>query len=119
MLMPTIGCGEATAPPSTVGYTRSMIAPTPAAKLCDARGRPYFLWDCDVTLDELREHLASPDDARRAYWLAKLMRQAKPDDAIALAGLGEMRRLWPQIAHNLGRQRAFWAWYLHWTDGIA
>lgn len=93
-----------------------MIAPTPTAKLCDARGRPYFLWDCDVTLTELRAHLASADDARRGYWLAKVMRQAKPDDAIAIAGLAEMRRLWLRIERGLGRQRDFWAWYLDWTD---
>lgn len=95
-----------------------MICPTPAEKLCDAQGRPYFLWDCDVTLARFREHLAAPEDDRRAYWLAKLMRQAKPDDAIAIAGLPEMRRLWSRIQHSLGRQRDFWTWYLDWThDG--
>ena len=92
-----------------------MLCPTPESKLCDARGRPYFLWDCDVKLVELREHLAAPDDARRTYWLAKLMRQAKPDDAIAIGGTSEMRRLWPLLEHSLGRMRAFWAWYLDWT----
>lgn len=85
------------------------------AKLCDSKGRPYFLWDCDVTLAALREHLSAPDDARRGYWLSKLMRQAKPDDAIAIAGVGEMRRLWPQIQQSLGHQRAFWTWYLDWS----
>ena len=93
-----------------------MLCPTPEGKLCDAQGRPYFLWDCDVTLEAFRGHLASSDDERRAYWLAKLMRQAKPDDAIVIAGLDEMRRLWPRIEHSLGRQRAFWAWYLDWTN---
>ena len=43
------------------------------------------------------------------------MRQAKPDDAIAIAGVDEMRRLWPQIERTLGRTRAFWAWYLDWV----
>jgi hypothetical protein len=92
-----------------------MLCPTPDRTLCDSQGRPYFLWDCDVTLATLREHLAADDDARRAYWLAKVMRQAKPDDAIVIAGLGEMRRLWPQIERSLGRQRPFWTWYLDWT----
>jgi hypothetical protein len=93
-----------------------MLCPTPDAKLCDAQGRPYFLWDCAVTLSTLKQHLASDDDARRVYWLSKLMRQAKPDDAIVIAGTAEMRRLWPQLERSLGRQRAFWAWYLDWTD---
>jgi hypothetical protein len=70
-----------------------------------------------VTLVQLREHLAANDEERRAYWLAKLMRQAKPDDAIAIAGVPEMRRLWHRIERSLGRQREFWTWYLEWIDG--
>ena len=93
-----------------------MLSPTPEGKLCDLQGRPYFLWDCDVTLAGLREHLDAPDDARRSYWLAKVMRQAKPDDAIVLAGTEEMRRLWPYIERSLGRVREFWKWYLDWTN---
>jgi hypothetical protein len=92
-----------------------VLCPTPSDRLCDANGRPYFLWDTDVTLDELRAHLAATDEDRRAYWLAKLMRQAKPDDAITIAGLDEMRRLWARIERGLGRTRAFWAWYLDWV----
>ena len=93
-----------------------MLCPTPETKLCDEHGRPYFLWDSDVTLSALKEHLRATDDDRRAYWLAKLMRQAKPDDAIVIGGLDEMRRLWPQIERSLGRSRPFWKWYLDWTS---
>jgi hypothetical protein len=92
-----------------------VLFPTPAARLCDTQQRPYFLWDCNVTLPLLREYLASNDDARRAYWVAKVMRQAKPDDALVIVGADEMRRLWPQIATTLGRTRAFWQWYLDWA----
>ncbi len=92
-----------------------MLCPTPEDRLCDRQGRPYFLWDNNVTLQELREHLAAADEDRQAYWLAKLMRQAKPDDAIILAGTEPMRRLWPKLEHSLGRTRAFWAWYLDWA----
>ena len=93
-----------------------MLCPTPEGRLCDTQGRPYFLWDCDVTLAEFRAHLAAPDDARRAYWLAKMMRQGKPDDAILIGGVEEMRRLWSSLARSLGRVRGFWEWYLAWTD---
>ena len=95
-----------------------MLFPTPEGKLCDAQGRPYFLWDCDVTLDTFREHLSASDDERRAYWLSTLMRQAKPDDAIVIAGLAEMRRLWSRLEPTLGKQRDFWRWYLDWTCDV-
>jgi hypothetical protein len=73
------------------------------------------LWDCEVTLPEFRENLASPDDDLRAYWLAKLMRQAKPDDALVIGDIAEMRRMWPRLERMLGRTRDFWAWYLDWA----
>jgi hypothetical protein len=89
-----------------------VLAPTPPEKLVDAEGRPYFLWDCDVSLDELRVFLASTDAEERAYWTAKVMRQAKPDDALVLIPLDAMRTQWPRIERFLGRSKPFWAWIL-------
>jgi hypothetical protein len=40
---------------------------TPPERLTDARDRPYFLWDCELTLDEFRKALADPDPEVRAY----------------------------------------------------
>jgi hypothetical protein len=34
-----------------------MLCPTSEERLTDSQGRPYFLWDCDVTLAQFREHL--------------------------------------------------------------
>jgi hypothetical protein len=34
-----------------------MLAPTPRERLVDAHGRPYFLWDVDMTLDEFERAL--------------------------------------------------------------
>ena len=62
----------------------SGIYPTPPHLLVDQQGRPYFLWDVDLTLTEFRERLSSDDPGMRQHFLAKLMRQAKPDDAVTL-----------------------------------
>ncbi|MES2640514.1 MAG: hypothetical protein V4850_13560 [Myxococcota bacterium] len=50
------------------------LNPTPVEKLCDAQGRPSFLWDNDLTLAELRERLESDDLDVAAYWLGTTMR---------------------------------------------
>ena len=92
-----------------------MLVPTPEDRLCDDHGRPYFLWDCDVTLPVVRGYLSSDDEERRVYWIAKIMRQAKPDDALVLVAISEMRRLWSRLGPMLGRSRAFWEWYLAWA----
>ena len=56
----------------------SVLNPTP--KICDSKGRPYFLWDCDMTQNELLEGLKNSNLEIRAYLAAKILRQAKPDD---------------------------------------
>lgn len=92
-----------------------MLAPTPREKLCDSHGRPYFLWDVDLTLDAflLKLAKASPE---RDYWLATLLRQAKPDDALTFVTLAEIREAWPRIGTRIGKQGAFWAWRLEQRD---
>jgi hypothetical protein len=37
--------------------------------MLDAKGRPYFLWDEDTTLDVFRARLADPDPWVHAYGL--------------------------------------------------
>ena len=73
----------------------SVLAPTPPERIVDAKGRPYFLWDEDLTLDAFRGRLADPDPEVRACYLGKLMRQAKPDDVFTFASLREIRELFP------------------------
>ena len=105
------------APPAAFegGYNAprmSVLNPTPAERLVDPRGRPYFLWDCDVTLEEFRAMLATGDRAQRAYLVGKLMRQAKPDDVFTFVRLDEIRSLRPDLERYLGRSREFWTWLL-------
>jgi hypothetical protein len=89
-----------------------MLNPTPAGKLCDAHGRPYFLWDSDMTLDTFRRQLVAPDDDVRAHAIGKLKRQARPDDALTLVSLAQMRADWDRIVPFLGNTRDFWTWLL-------
>ena len=90
----------------------SLLAPTPPDRLVDAKGRPYFLWDENITLDIFRSRLASPDPEVRAYYLGKLMRQAKPDDVFTFVTLTEITALFPLVTRYLGRSRDFWTWLL-------
>jgi hypothetical protein len=51
-----------------------VLNPTPPVGLTDDQGRPYFLWDCDLTLEQFERGLHDPE--LRAYLVRKLMRQA-------------------------------------------
>ena len=44
-----------------------MLNPTPEKFLTDSSHRPYFLWDCDLTLEEFKRGLV----ARALGWSAE------------------------------------------------
>lgn len=90
----------------------SALAPTPRELLADSAGRPYFLWDSEMTLARFQELLRTGDSPTRAWLIGKLMRQAKPDDVFTFVTLEEIRLLWPELEKYLGRTRAFWRWWL-------
>jgi hypothetical protein len=91
---------------------RPLLFPTPPERLCDAQGRPYFLWDSDMTLDAFRAVLRDPDLEVRAAYVGKLMRQAKPDDVFEFVRLDDVIALWPRLERYLGRERAMWQYLL-------
>jgi hypothetical protein len=88
-----------------------VLSPTPPERLVDEAGRPYFLWDCDMTSDEFRARLRNPDPDIRAYHLGKLMRQAKPDDVFSFTSLDEIAEQWSRLVRYLGERRAFWDFF--------
>ncbi|MBT9556491.1 MAG: hypothetical protein IV100_10750 [Myxococcales bacterium] len=86
------------------------LQPTPPEKLCDPDGRPYFLWDVDLTLADYLRRLDDPDEVVRAYWIGVALRQAKPDDAIALLGPDRIVAAMPLLSGRLGKSAGFWDW---------
>ena len=84
--------------------------PTPRAKMIDDAGRPYFLWDTDMTLEEFELRMRDSDPEVRAFLTGKLMRQARPDDVFEFVGLQEIMDLWPLLERYLGKTRPFWTW---------
>jgi hypothetical protein len=90
----------------------SALNPTRKELLTDPQGRPYFLWDADLTIDVFRAKLRGGSRAERAYLVGKLMRQAKPDDVFEFVTLADVRDLWPDLVGYLGQTREFWTWLL-------
>lgn len=85
---------------------------TPPDKLVDASGQPYFVWDRRMTLEEFRTGLAHADVSVRARFLGRVMRDARPDDALQFATPAEMAAAWSDVAPFLGAKREFWRWLL-------
>lgn len=89
-----------------------MLLPTPPDRLVDQDGRPYFLWDSEMTLAEFQRRLREENDEGRAYLIGKLMRQAKPDDVFTFVSVADIVSLWPRVRRYLGRTLGFWCWLL-------
>ncbi len=94
-----------------------MLSLTPQNRLVDRQGRPYFLWDCELTLEQFRQGLESSDPEVRAYLVGKLMRQAKPDDVFLFVRPRAIRELWPRLTRYLGKTREFWTWLFEAWEG--
>lgn len=89
----------------------NLLRTTPLQAMVDARGRPYFLWDCDMTLAELQAALASGDRSERLALLAKVLRQARPEDALQFVSRAELTRLEPELRPLLGDKADFWQFW--------
>jgi len=90
----------------------SVLATTPPERMLDPQGRPYFLWDLDLSLEAFEARLQDPDPEVRGYFLGKLMRQAKPDDVFSFVTVDEIRAQLPVVDRYLGSTREFWHWLL-------
>jgi len=81
--------------------------------MTDEDRRPYFLWDEDLSIAEVRRIMDGADDARRPRLMAKILREARDDEVWAFLTVRQVVESWPQIAPILGRRRAFWEFLLH------
>jgi hypothetical protein len=74
--------------------------------------RPYFLWDEDVSIGELRAVLAGPDGARRDQLLGKMLREARDVDVWHFIRPQEVARSLVALRRRIGRRYPFWAFLI-------
>lgn len=83
--------------------------------------RPYFLWDEDVSIDELRVALGRPDeDPLRDRLFGKMLREARDVDVWTLVTPAEVAQALPALRRRVGRRFAFWTFLIEgWRrDGL-
>ncbi len=82
--------------------------------------RPYFLWDEDVSIEELHAILGGPDDWNRDRLLGKMLREARDIDVWRFVTPAQVVRDLPRVARRLGRRRRFWEFLIEgWReDGL-
>ncbi len=95
---------------SGAAYDRAMRPLT--ARLDDDSRRPWFLWDEDTSLGELKAALQVPGDERDRL-LAKLLREANDREVWRFVTPQEVADALPRLARRIGRRRApFWTFLI-------
>ncbi len=74
--------------------------------------RPYFLWDEDVSIDELRAALQGGDAFQHDRLLGKMLREARDVDVWRFVTPREVALQLPRLGRRLGSRRAFWEWLI-------
>jgi hypothetical protein len=83
--------------------------------------RPYFFWDEDVSVEELRAALQAESQAdRRLRLLGKLLREARDIDVWNFVTPADVAAALPALGRRLGRRRRFWEFLIEgWRrDGL-
>ena len=80
--------------------------------LSDPETRPWFLWDEDLSVGELRAILAAERHPRWIELAAKVMREARDDQVWLFLPVERAVARYAEIAPRLGRRRAFWDYLL-------
>ena len=80
--------------------------------LRDSGSVPYFCWDRNVTVAELRAILADSSHPERIPLMRVLLREARPDEVWAFVSPQTIVADWEILSPGLGRRRAFWQWLL-------
>jgi hypothetical protein len=88
--------------------------------MTDSTAIPYFLWDEELTIAELRARLAEGSDWERDRLLGKMLREARDVDVWFFVSPATVAEALPRIERRLGKRRDFWHWLIHgWrADGL-
>ena len=92
-------------------HDRSAMRPL-TTNLRDGAARPYFLWDEDVSVDELRAVLAGPDGPARDRLLGKMLREARDLDVWEFVTPSDVAAALPRLQRRLGRRLPFWTFLI-------
>ena len=82
--------------------------------------RPYFLWDEDVSIAELRAVLAGPDSHERDRLFGKMLREARDLDVWQFVRPADVAAALDRVRPRVGRRYAFWRFLIDgWrADGL-
>ncbi len=88
-------------------------------RLARAKQRPYFIWDYDLTEEEVRAILRGDNEYERLWLTVRILESARWADIWRYLTLAQVRRDWSALYRQMRREvRDVWAWALEvWEYG--
>lgn len=82
--------------------------------------RPYFFWDEDTSIAELKRVLREGPPDERDRLLGKMLREARDTDVWAFVTPAEVADALPRLSRRVGRRLPFWQFLIDgWrADGL-
>lgn len=74
--------------------------------------RPYFLWDYDLTDQQVREILHGENETEKIWMMSRILESASFDDVWTYMSLHEVREMFPKLKLKLPIRNA-------WTYALA
>lgn len=71
--------------------------------------RPYFIWDYDLSEDDLRRILAGPDRTEKAWAISRLLNSASWDDIWLYVTPADIQEYWELLTFRNADLRQAWA----------
>lgn len=87
------------------------------------KNRPYFIWDYDLSEEDVRRILKSGDENTRLWLITRILESAKYDDVWKYLTLKEILKVFPQLRLKKpikeAWENAFKAWRVHYDPHTA
>ena len=74
--------------------------------------RPYFFWDEDTSIAELRAAPVAEPREERLRLLGKMLREARDTDVWLFVRPQDVADLLPELGRHLGKRRRFWEYVI-------
>ena len=70
--------------------------------------RPDFLWDEDLSREDLKRILNSGNEEERLYYAGKILREARFEEVWDYISPAFLASHWEKLRLRLGRKKKFW-----------
>lgn len=76
------------------------------------RQRPYFLWDYDLTEEQVRAILQGDNEVEKAWLITRILEYAKWDDIWRYLTVDDVRKNFSRLRFRRPRDRELWIYAL-------